>query len=445
MQERGDNMKEVKRRFKNYKYRECDAFAKYLEEQAAKGWHFKEWRLGLVFEKGEPRKVKYSVEVFPKGDDRDSRPEKDAEEFAEYCEAAGWKLIDGQRKFCIFKAIRNDAVPIATPEERYENICKAERERLWLPFVLVPVILFTIKVTWGDLYSFGFRNSSLLFISIILLLALSSVIDVLAALLWRRKKKRQIAEGKIPFYKKTIGIRYHEVLFLVLIAVQVMSALEVGSGGIKEDALIVLLPIAPLFALALSATLASFLKTSIEHRMLLQMLLGFGGIFVLGGVLIALSMQEPVAPVSKTSAPLVLEDFQEVTGERFISGNESKSILGKKYDYYISYGDSQVNPEQMYYEGCESPYAWVIERMWKTREKWSGFEYARDSENTDLLEKVDCKELWGAQEAWVYQSDFYIEKYCYEIRYLNEVLFLRTMEELNAEEVEIIREKLELE
>ncbi len=41
-------MKEVKRRFKYFKYRECDAFAKYLEEQAAKGWHFKEWRLGLV-------------------------------------------------------------------------------------------------------------------------------------------------------------------------------------------------------------------------------------------------------------------------------------------------------------------------------------------------------------------------------------------------------------
>lgn len=438
-------MKEVKRRFKYFKYRECDAFAKYLEEQAAKGWHFKEWRFGLVFEKGEPRKVKYSVEVFPKGNDRDSRPEKDAEEFAEYCEAAGWKLIDGQRKFCIFKAIIHDAVPIATPEERYENICKAERERLWMPFVYVPIILLMLNVTWRDLYGFGFQNSSLFFVTVVLLLMLGSIIDALAALFWRWRKKRQIENGDIPIYKKTIGIHYNEVLFLTLIAVQVVRAMEVGNMGAGEELLIVLLPAAPLFAIVISAALASFLKISIEHRMLLQMLLGVGEIFVLGGVLIALAMQEPAAPVSKTSAPLVLEDFQEVTGERFISGNESKSILGKKYDYYISYGDSQVNPEQMYYEGCESPYAWVIERMWKTREKWSGFEYTRDSENIDLLEKVDCKELWGAQEAWVYQSDFYIEKYCYEIRYLNEVLFLRTMEELNAEEVEIIRKKLELE
>ena len=62
----------------------------------------------------------------------------------------------------------------------------------------------------------------------------------------------------------------------------------------------------------------------------------------------------------------------------------------------------------------------------------------------DILGGFDCTELWGAQEAWCYQSNFYIEKYCYEIRYLNEVLVLRTMEELDAEDVKIIREKLEL-
>ena len=191
-------MKEVKRRFKYFKYRECDAFAKYLEEQAAKGWHFKEWRLGLVFEKGEPRKVKYSVEVFPKGDDRDSRPEKDAEEFAEYCEAAGWKLIDGQRKFCIFKATRRDAVPIATPEERYENICKAERERLWLPFVYVPFVWIMFQVMWGDGYKFLFQNSELCFVIMMLILMFGSIVDGLSALLWRRKKKRQIVEGETP-------------------------------------------------------------------------------------------------------------------------------------------------------------------------------------------------------------------------------------------------------
>ena len=148
--------------------------------------------------------------------------------------------------------------------------------------------------------------------------------------------------------------------------------------------------------------------------------------------------------MSKTTAPLLLEDFQEVTGERFISGEESETFLGKKYDYYLSYGNDESRSVQMQYKGCESPYKWVIDRVWKTREKWSGSEYAGDSENTDILGEFDCTELWGAQEAWCYQSNFYIEKYCYEIRYLNEVLVLRTMEELDAEDVKIIREKLEL-
>ena len=437
-------MKEVKRRFKYFKYRECDAFAKYLEEQAAKGWHFKEWRLGLVFEKGEPRKVKYSVEVFPKGDDRDSRPEKDAEEFAEYCEAAGWKLIDGQRKFCIFKAIRNDAVPIATPEERYENICKAEQERLWLPLVYVPFVWIMFQVMWGDGYKFLFQNSELCFVIMMLILMFGSIVDGLSALLWRRKKKRQIVEGETPFYKKTIGIHYSEVFWLALIIVNVLRVMEAENGGVKEDILIMLLPVAPIFAIALSSALASFLKPSVEHRMLLQLLLGFGGILIMGGVYSLLSMQDSSVPVSKTTAPLLLEDFQEVTGERFISGEESETFLGKKYDYYLSYGNDELRSVQMQYKGCESPYKWVIDRVWKTREKWSGSEYAGDSENTDILGEFDCTELWGAQEAWCYQSNFYIEKYCYEIRYLNEVLVLRTMEELDAEDVKIIREKLEL-
>ena len=38
----------------------------------------------------------YAVEVFSKGRENDSQPGKDAEEYAEYCEAAGWQLIDGR-------------------------------------------------------------------------------------------------------------------------------------------------------------------------------------------------------------------------------------------------------------------------------------------------------------------------------------------------------------
>ena len=90
--------------------------------------------------KAEPADITYCVEVFPKGSEMDLKPEEQAEEYADYCSVAGWELIDGQRKFCIFRRRDPDAMPIVTEEERFENVRKAERrELLW--DMLVPVLL----------------------------------------------------------------------------------------------------------------------------------------------------------------------------------------------------------------------------------------------------------------------------------------------------------------
>ena len=164
--------------------------------------------VGLFFEKGEPKKVKYAVEVFPKGDERASRPEQDAEEFAEYCQAAGWELVDGRRKFCIFRAIRSDAIPIATPEERYENICKSEREHLWMPVLFVFLALFIVKLMQGRTYRYAFEYSQLFLILFMVLMAVCSAADGAATLFWRWKKKRQLDAGEIPCYGRTFGISY---------------------------------------------------------------------------------------------------------------------------------------------------------------------------------------------------------------------------------------------
>lgn len=146
-------MKDRKRSFKTFQYRECDAFAAYLRKQSLQGWHFKEWRLGLVFEKGEPEDIIYDVVVFPKRTEMDTRPEEDAEEYAEYCEEAGWKLLDGQRKFCIFRREKEDAVPIVTPEERLKNVWKAE-SRLLLGRIIVPIVLMI-----EDCFRWQFRGA----------------------------------------------------------------------------------------------------------------------------------------------------------------------------------------------------------------------------------------------------------------------------------------------
>jgi hypothetical protein len=64
------------------------------------------------------------VEVFPKATENDIRPEPHTQEFAEYCEAAGWKFIDAEQKFCIFKKMDPDTADLFLPEERIRIICE---------------------------------------------------------------------------------------------------------------------------------------------------------------------------------------------------------------------------------------------------------------------------------------------------------------------------------
>lgn len=117
--------------FRRFCYTQCDDFAAYLEEMSVAGWHFKEWRTGLVFEKGTPLKVCYDVEVFPKGREGDTRAEEDALEYAQYCKAAGWELIDAKKRFCIFRKVCDTACDIVSPEEKLANIKSAEWRR-WI-------------------------------------------------------------------------------------------------------------------------------------------------------------------------------------------------------------------------------------------------------------------------------------------------------------------------
>ena len=146
--------------FKKYHYRECDSFADYLERMAAKGWIFKGWKLGLVFYKDQPRKESYAAEIFPEGDENDKRPEPNTQEYARYCEEAGWELVDSTGKFCVFRKIREDAVPIVTEEERYENVRKAEWKSFGGKFFLSCLFSTRARKKLCPLFSLHPQNQS---------------------------------------------------------------------------------------------------------------------------------------------------------------------------------------------------------------------------------------------------------------------------------------------
>ena len=231
-------MKEKKKRtrrvFKDFGYLECDAFAEYLHGMSMKGWHFREWRLGLVFEKGEPEDVCYCVEVFPKGSEMDTKPEEPAEEYAEYCQAAGWEFLDGQRRFCIFRKVAEDAVPIVTEGERFDNVRKAECSRLGSE-VIAPLLitaLFWFRAMGREFEDWMFSNLCLALLLTVTIMTLVRFIQYIAVIVWAVSGKRKRVSGKKTIY----GRKYWEAVWngiYVLFLVGVFLLL-VAEGGVEE-------------------------------------------------------------------------------------------------------------------------------------------------------------------------------------------------------------------
>ena len=188
--------------FKKYHYRECDSFADYLERMAAKGWIFKGWRLGLVFYKDQPRKETYAAEIFPEGDENDKRPEPNTQEYARYCEEAGWELVDSTGKFCVFRKIREDAVPIVTEEERYENVRKAEWKSFGGKFFLSCFMTALLYWRLGTAYYINYIFSDLLLLLLFTwtVLFAGELFHFLGFIAWIVSSNYRMKQGRRVFY-----------------------------------------------------------------------------------------------------------------------------------------------------------------------------------------------------------------------------------------------------
>ena len=210
-------MKKTRRTFPFFRPRECDGFAEYLQRQSMQGWHFKEWRFGMVFEKGEPKAENYRVEIFPKGADMDMRPGENTKEYAEYCEAAGWKFIDSRGKTCIFRQEVEDAVPIVEPEERFDTILKAEWSE-WRNSFLVALLLsaWYLFVFWTmDFERWAFDGLLLFMLVSMLILAVFGIGDAFYLMYWGKKQRQRLFNGEDIYYKKErYSANYGRILFL---------------------------------------------------------------------------------------------------------------------------------------------------------------------------------------------------------------------------------------
>ena len=412
---------------KGFDYLHCDDFAAYLEEMAQKGWHFKQWSAGLVFERGEPRETEYAVEVFMDGSEYDTRPEPHTKEFAEYCEAAGWRLVDAKRKFCIFEKIRPDAVEILTDEERLSNIAKEEQKNIW-HHLIISAVWSCMKLLEFTSVSFAnniFSNASLLITAVWLLFLITSIGRAVHFYIWKFRMEARIRRGEPVYFgsgkKSGLGMYpLHNWLSLTGYAMYLIGCWYFGQSRM------VLFFFGYLGVLLLMGYLIAKFRPESTTNALIQTLvpaLLFVGLMVV-------SLYQVVDSDTKRhdaqQIPLYPADIALEFGDmKSSTGYIHSSIFGTHTAYSLSYEGQHT----MFYVAYLTEEDWILDRIWKT-----------ETDGAANRNQTDCADEWGADEGFRNGNGKYY------LRYPDGILIFTIYDEFEptAEQIDIILEKLDL-
>ena len=379
---------------KAFEYRSCDDFAAYLNHMARQGWHFKEWRAGLVFEKGEPEEAVYAVEVFSGASEYDTRPEPNTREFAEYCEAAGWQFIDSTRKFVVFKQVREDAVPIMTDEERLDSIASAIRKEIWQPvfFSGIWVVLRILN------FSTSFRREifsdiSLMFTAVFGLMFVAALLRCGQFYLWKSRCQKRLEEGKHLFFGKgrqTFAQRWYLWLDFALLLVMLLVLVRKGQT---------LLALIPLIMVAIILIPAFFMakkrpdSTTIQATGVLSGTVSVLVVICLSFFLVARESEKekilPQPPLTYAEMGIDLE-LVEISATQ-----QQQSIFGSWQYFSLDYGH-----DYLYYQIFSADSDWVLNRLWE-----------EETDGKVNETRYDCTGAWGAEEAFRNNAGNYLVRY----------------------------------
>ena len=417
--------------FKKYHYRECDSFADYLERMAAKGWIFKGWRLGLVFYKDQPRKETYAAEIFPEGDENDKRPEPNTQEYARYCEEAGWELVDSTGKFCVFRKIREDAVPIVTEEERYENVRKAEWKSFGGKFFLSCFMTALLYWRLGTAYYINYIFSDLLLLLLFTwtVLFAGELFHFLGFIAWIVSSNYRMKQGRRVFYGRGnravhIWVCFRNLLYFIFTVV-LLGAVAAFSG--RNSVFIVLIIVVGFLIFSLVLT---WIRPSREKNILATLL--FVCIFPIMVLAISLGIAEEKKG-NETAAGEQGEVIETAYGSGTVEIEDSiKGILGEAARYSIFLPEAEGEELKNPYENLVICYqyhsSWerILNRIYHL--------YIRNQEEPPLYENV-----WQALE--VKQSN---RKEEIVVRYEDTVLYFTGKKDLNKDQILFLRQALDL-
>lgn len=204
------------------------AVEEYLEEMAEKGYLFVKQRgIFYYFEKCEPKKVHFAVDIFEKASVFDTRPEAKTEEYIDYCEKCGWKFIYSNGKIQFFYSEEENPVPIQTDDAyKLKMINKnvlLTKGSLWLCWIYLILLQFLSAgfrkmngATMVEQYIMFGTNLSLLIAYGGMFLFI--IVDVVRYLRFYRRNKKRIKNGEsLQYIEKKQVEKYHKITCVFLL------------------------------------------------------------------------------------------------------------------------------------------------------------------------------------------------------------------------------------
>ncbi|MBR2047743.1 MAG: DUF2812 domain-containing protein [Oscillospiraceae bacterium] len=402
---------------RSFNYLHCDDFAQYLESMAAKGWHLDSWGAGLKFRRGEPEQATYAVEVFTDASEYDTRPELHTKEFAEYCEAAGWQLIDAKRKFVIFKKIRPDAIPIMTDQERLSAAVKEDQQ-------INHRTLFTASVwvvmQWWQFLGSSFEKIAFSPMQLLILLGwtalfLGSLSSVLRVLWLKHSWRKRIAGGQMLYLGRAGGFigRGYELALIPVMAVWFGAMVFYNQWSTIIYLLIFLGILRGVLFLV-----DKFRPDSVTNQIIMNVLpiamFVMLFLFLLGSMFSGNQMEK------SQTIPDWYQELDFVDEPAYVHLEEDSSIFGSA----IIVREHHDDAPSVYCGVFESEYDWVIDKVWKNRTKADNWE--------------PCTQDWGGEEVMTRFGS------CYVVRYPNHVLYYygTSGEPLTEDQISLIKQTL---
>ena len=405
----------------------------FLEEQAENGLMFvKQKGIFYYFEKCEPKKVHFTVDVFEKASIFDTRPETKTQEYIEYCEECGWKFIFSNGKIQFFYSEEENPVDIQTDDQlklkiihKYTLLTMGPGWLCFLNFLFMTISSYSFRQFTGAnmVDQFIVFGTSFPFVITYLGVVVCFSMEIIRYILFYVKNKKRIKNGqKLQYTEKKTLDKYYKIVCTLYVSILVLSLISLCSFESMGYPFIILILLISALVYFVENFRQGNKKISRQNSITITIVASIVGIVIgiIGLTLIPLFMlfdfdsqkvkyydeEEKCYAymiISNDDIPLTMKELGIVTEDVEYNNTGAyvySSIFGKYYLYDQSYYDKNLQDigPMLSYE--------IVDSGWKK---------LLVSYVTDYLEKpyYECTDitkeegkLWGAKKVYsIYDAE----------------------------------------